>query len=474
MNPARPCLPAVLAMLALAAPPALAVELTVSNLNDAGAGSLRAALAALPADQHNRITITAPFGILQLQSPLPALRGLSVEIVGNFQIIDGGGQHAMFVGNLPTTLRRLHLRAGARSSGGCLSVVGATEFDRMQFEACRAGLGGSNAYGGAASVSGNLVVRASAFRDNLAQATLGGGNGAGGGLDHSGGSLLIEDSLFEANTVSPGPAIFALGGAVNSTRSSVLIRRSRFLGNRSLGSEGAGGALQFSALDSVRIEGSYFGGNSSEGGGGAVTLLDAPLWIENTSLYANESRFGGALYLVETTNPGSASLRLRASALHRNRSLNAGFAQQGGHLATNGAVRIDEISNSAFAAVEAGTACLFLGAAPGYAGPGFNRSADASCLAVLGNDSAQIAASAFGFAPPMFSGRVETLRPARDSALINAGSPAVTGDAVGACPVDDADGRARPRPGVFGAPNRCDIGAVEFDEALFRDGFESQ
>jgi len=27
---------------------------------------------------------------------------------------------------------------------------------------------------------------------------------------------------------------------------------------------------------------------------------------------------------------------------------------------------------------------------------------------------------------------------------------------------------------VFGAPNRCDIGAVEFDEALFRDGFESQ
>ena len=116
MNPARPCLPAVLAMLALAAPPALAVELTVSNLNDAGAGSLRAALAALPADQHNRITITAPFGILQLQSPLPALRGLSVEIVGNFQIIDGGGQHAMFVGNLPTTLRRLHLRAGARST----------------------------------------------------------------------------------------------------------------------------------------------------------------------------------------------------------------------------------------------------------------------------------------------------------------------------------------------------------------------
>lgn len=460
------------ALLMVAVRPGTAAELQVSNLNDSGAGSLRAALLALPTNEHNRIVISAPFGTLQLQSGLPPLRGLSVEVVGNFQIIDGGGQHSIFVGNLPTTLRRLSLRAGSRSTGGCASLVGSSLFDQVGFENCRAGIGGSNAYGGGADVFGDLVVRASAFRNNLAEATLGNGNGQGGGLSHAGGALSIQDSLFESNTVAPGPSIFALGGAVVSSGSSVQLFRSRFIGNRARGSEGSGAAVLCSA-PLCRIEASYFGANISEGSAGALFAQNAAVFIENTSFHANESRFGGALYLVNSGAAGSASLRLRASSFRLNQSTNTGFGRQGGHLAINGAARIDEFSNVALAEVAAGTGCLFLGTPPSYAGPGYNRSADSSCNPLLGSDSLQVTPAEIALGAPVFSGFVETLRPAPGSVLINAGNPAPTGPDIGACPSTDADGRPRPRPASFGAPNRCDIGAVEIDIDLFRDGFET-
>lgn len=451
--------------------PATAAEVQVSNLNDSGAGSLRAALLALPTNEHNRIVISAPFGTLQLQSGLPPLRGLSVEVVGNFQIIDGGGLHSIFVGNLPTTLRRMSLRAGSRSTGGCVSLVGNSLFEQVSFEACRAGIGASNAYGGGADVFGDLVVRASVFRNNLAEATLGNGNGQGGGLNHGGGSLLIEDCLFEGNAVAPGAGTFALGGAVYSSGASVQLYRSRFIGNRARGGEGSGAAVHCGGpLCGVRA--SYFGGNISEGSAGALYTHNATVFIENTSFHANESRFGGALYITRSGTIAVASLRLRASSFRMNQSVNTGFGRQGGHLAFNGAVLVDEFSNVALAEVAAGTACLFLGTPPTYAGPGFNRSVDASCNALLGSDSLQVTPAEMGLGAPVFSAYVETLRPAPGSVLINAGSPVPTGSDIGACPEVDADGRARPRPGSFGAPSRCDIGAVEIDIDLFRDGFE--
>jgi hypothetical protein len=58
--------------------------------------------------------------------------------------------------------------------------------------------------------------------------------------------------------------------------------------------------------------------------------------------------------------------------------------------------------------------------------------------------------------------------------LINAGSPSdVAGSSPDRCPAIDARNTPRPHVGFFGGELRCDVGAIEFTEALFRNGFEN-
>lgn len=53
------------------------------------------------------------------------------------------------------------------------------------------------------------------------------------------------------------------------------------------------------------------------------------------------------------------------------------------------------------------------------------------------------------------------------------GSPAIDRADDGACPGKDQRGHRRPVDGDFDGTARCDIGAFEFDEIVFADGFET-
>jgi predicted outer membrane repeat protein len=455
--------------LVLASAPTPAAVLTVTQLGDAGPGSLRAAIEALPADQHNRIEITAPAGTLQLASSLPALRGLSVQIAGLGQVVDGGGAHRIFAATVPVSLSGLVLRNGqATLRSGCLDVVGVTLVEFSRFEGCRAGAGSANGYGGAVTVSGTLTVRSSEFVGNLARGNGGAGEQAGGAVYHTGGALRVEDSLFEGNRVEAGSGVGTRGGAISSANGSVEIHRSRFIDNRVEGSEGGGGALRCFNATQCAVLRSFFGGNHSGGGGGAVYAQDSVVLVENSSFFGGSGRLGGALYVT-----GAASgLRLRASSFLGNETTSTGFGRQGGHLFLNGSVNLIEVSNTAFAATTVGNACYANGASPSYAGPGFNRMVDVSCAPMLGSDSLRITPAEFGLSTPQRVGPVESLRPAGTSALVDAGSGATVGSGPGACPGVDVDGRLRPQPGAHGREARCDIGAVEFAPELFASGFE--
>jgi len=457
-------------LLAAAVAPLAAAELQVSQMADSGPGSLRAAIAALPANEHNRIVFTAPFGVLTLVTSLPQLRGLSLEIQGAGHVIDGASAVQIFSAALNLRISRLTLRNGvAPLSSGCLQNVGPTAVEQVLFEGCRGGAGSGNAYGGALTVFGALQVRSSAFVGNLARPAGAGGDQAGGAIHHAGGHLRIEDSRFENNRVEPGSSGFSRGGAIFSSGQDLEILRSRFLGNQVLGLEASGGAVHCSGSPRCAVLRSYFGGNASEGAGGALAGEGSALLIENSTFYANQGGLGGAVYAVGL----QSSLRLRASSFRLNETTSLGFGRQGGHLFTNGAVSLLEVSNSAFAATATGSACYAFSGSPIYAGVGYNLAVDASCAAFAGSQSAQLTPAEFGLGLPQLSGAVETLRLMPSSGLIDAGNPAAVGDSEGACPAVDSDGRVRPRRGGPATPPRCDVGASEYVLELFSSGFEA-
>ena len=65
----------------------------------------------------------------------------------------------------------------------------------------------------------------------------------------------------------------------------------------------------------------------------------------------------------------------------------------------------------------------------------------------------------------IYGGTVETYPPLAISPAVERGSAAATGQ-PGACEALDARGIVRPQG------SRCDIGAAELEEIIFRDGFD--
>ncbi len=452
----------------------LAATVEVSNLNDSGPGSLRAAISNLPTDQNNTILITSPFGVLTLQSSLPTLRGTQISISGNYVIIDGNAQFSIFISNTPVNLQNISLRSGAGSGdSGCIVFRNGSSLERVQVTDCRAGATSSNAYGGGATLIGNSVVRSSYFANNLARGTGTGGNQSGGGLYHGNGSLLIEDSTFDGNRVEVGSSQFSDGGGIYTYASSAVLRRVRVINNHTVGTEASGGGLYCAQNSQCLIEQSYFGNNSSQNVGGAILATQASLSAINTTFYGNEAALGGAIFAYAESS--ARTLALVSNTFKHNTALSTGFGRQGGHLAVNGTPTVARFANNALAEVrDAGTACFFYASNFQFLGDGYNRSADSSCANLMQtNSNAQLASADFGLGAALFSGYVETLIPQRQSALINAGSPAdVSGSSADRCPSIDARNTPRPQVGFFGGELRCDIGAVEFSEALFHHGFE--
>ena len=452
-----------------------AATVLVTNLNDSGVGSLRAAISSLPVDQDNTIQITSPFGVLTLQSSLPSLRGTHVTISGNFVIIDGNAQFSIFTSDSPVDLQNIGLRNGAGSgTSGCIVFRNGGSLERVQVTDCRAGATSSNGYGGGATLTGNVTVRLSYFANNLAKGTGSGGNQAGGGLYHGNGSLLIEDSTFENNRVEVGSSQFSDGGAIYTYASSAELRLVRVINNHTLGTEASGGGLYCAQNSQCVVDRSYFGNNSSQNAGGAITAQQASLSLTNTTLYGNESAIGGGIF--QYAESSARTLSLVNNTFKHNTTLSTGYGRQGGHLMVNGAPTVNRFANNAFAEVrDAGTACYFFSSALQFAGDGFNRTIDSSCANLMQSSSnALLAPADFGLGTPLFSGYIETIIPQRQSALINAGSPSdVAGSSPDRCPAIDARNTPRPHVGFFGGELRCDVGAIEFTEALFRNGFEN-
>lgn len=280
------------------ATPASAATFEVTNLDDAGVGSLRQALLdANAAGGSDVVTFASGLtGTIVLTSGQLSITD-SVEIDGpgtSVIAVSGGGASRVVgvdgPGTLDVTISHLTITGGAADNGG-----------------------------GIRNVDENLTLDDVVLSGNAATSR-------GGALWHDGfnGVLTIRSSTFSGNT-SDGD-----GGAVyiedSSTVTPIVIEGTTISGNTA-GSDG-GGIFFYDPDAPVDISTSTISGNTANGRGGGIYLYNIdgghPLTIDRTAITGNTASIGGGIYLYDADD-----LRVTNSTI----SGNAATAGSGGGIA---------------------------------------------------------------------------------------------------------------------------------------------
>jgi hypothetical protein len=314
-------------VLARSAAPASAepdATITVSNLNDAGPGSLRQALLSANASANldtivfasslSGHTITLTTGRMNIDEsvnivgPGPAL--LTIDANGYDQIFDiygdsktinitisgltltgsltslGGGAIANWDENL--TLDNVVISGNNASYGGAVyheGPDGQLTIKNSEISDNIADLGGG---GIAVNLSADLLIQDSVITGNQAEVE---GGGISLNMEYAGHSVVIERTTIAGNTVID-PDIGAGGGIyVFQNHSPLTLRQSTLSGNTA---DSGGGFYIYENQESLLIQSSTISGNTaaSKGGGVAVgyNLSDGgEMNIKNTTIVSNSA-----------------------------------------------------------------------------------------------------------------------------------------------------------------------------------------
>ncbi|SDD35544.1 choice-of-anchor Q domain-containing protein [Aquimonas voraii] len=481
------------AMMAFAAG-ADAATLTVSNSNDSGPGSLRAAVlaanAAHPAEDQNIVFAQGVDG-LSFGEPLPVLEHPRITLRG----AGGPGGAPTLSGEDSTPLLRvastverlglsdLVLEAGRGSVGaGCLDAIAmldsaVVEIDRVTFSACRQD-NDDTALGGAISLNGQVTIRDSRIEESRA---IGAQAAAGGAILFGVGSLRIERSVLLDNQALGAGASTAFGGGIAMIvpGSATLEIHDSLL---QFNAAGQGGALYLRNVDSSVLR-SGLVGNAAEFGSAiqAQALNNAPLRLslESSTVFDNEASERGALHVIGPT----ASLRMRNVSLWNNAAGDTVSDLPGAHLSLQGA-RLQSVHSTLIGRIGTrvaggptplGSACV-LNAGPGNAPfVAGNIATDNTCTALMPQINAGDEAALGLGARELTALGVPFYPLLAGSVLLDAGIGSTAGPtAFDTCAPLDVRGSARPDDGDLDGTPRCDIGAFELNTtAIFRDGFES-
>ncbi len=258
------------------------VPSTVTNLNDAGAGSLHDALVTTPAggtvDFQPGLTgtITLTSGELDIGQDLTiAWPGAGVIIVS--------GNHAFEVFNIAASamvnVSGLTIANGSADDGGGIFNAGTLSLSNSTVSSNSADRGGGICN------AGTVTISASTFGDNTA-------NGldidfpSSGGAVFNGGMLTLSNSILSGNSAS-GVDI-SLGGGISNS-GTAIISYTTLSGNSSF----FGGGIYNSGtlnLGSSTLNGNFtLSGNTTDAGGGILNDVPA-LTISNSTL--NRRLFG--------------------------------------------------------------------------------------------------------------------------------------------------------------------------------------
>jgi predicted outer membrane repeat protein len=277
-----------------------AAPITVTNLDDAGPGSMRQAIldanASFGADT---ITVLVA-GTVTLVSALPPLLQ-DATIVGppGGIAISGAGSARVFEvrGGVMARLDGLTISHGSASAGagilneGNLVVHNCTITDNAAI------------YGAGIANRGTLTVTSSVFERNHASMDYDDSRSGSGGAIHNAGTLTVIDSTVTGNGGSHGAGLW------NDIGASLTVTRSRITGNRA--SERGGG---IHSEGDLTIDRSTLAGNSGHSGGGGI-LSTSLLWVTRSTFWENTSYYGGggiqnvggSVHLTNTTVVGNTA-----------------------------------------------------------------------------------------------------------------------------------------------------------------------
>ncbi len=472
-----------LTALAMLSPAAHAATFTVTSSADAGAGSLRAAMAAAYATAGSSHTIEFALpadSVIQLDSTLPAGSGRALVLDASASsglVIDGQGLHRLFsLGSASAlTLRNMTLRDGfAAAAGGCIH----TEFgnspivlQQVQVRGCTAVSNGAPARGGAIRSHGKLFIHDSTFVDNRVESDSG---VALGGAVYVQNQLWIENSHFQSNRAIGSAGAISSGGAL-AGGTPLTVLRSRFIDNRAEHAASliasSGGAIYARNDATATVRQSLFAGNVA--GDGAAVLAMAT--SANTAMQVT---LGNCTFAGNQGGPALVLAEARINARNNSFWRNQGAAAAGAHLELRGVnTVIDAFANNLLAASADGGALCSFNAVAELVGSGHNLFADASCAGLdagsvvdtgdLRIRGLRVVGAAAASLPviDLFAG----------SPALDAGDPTPPGDPTsGACTAGDALDQDRPADADADGNARCDIGAHELqhEASLFADDFE--
>ncbi len=258
----------------------------------------------------------------------------------------------------------------------------------------------------------------------------------------------------------------ALGGGIfNGDGVSLLVSGCSLTGNATI----QGGGI--ASLGNLEVVNSVFHANDATSGGGIWTGGTGTTTLRNVTFDSNTSLQSGSAVSL------NADATLNNVTLSQNIS-DSDFDDVGdGALEVNAMVRISNsiVARNLDLSIGGGT-LVSPDCAIGVGGA--LSSDDHNLIGILGNACALLTAGpgdqSGSVAQPLnpllqpfdlYGGTVEVFLPKAISPTVEAGSPAAVG-MPGACEATDARGTLRPQA------TRCDIGAAELDDLIFRDGFD--
>jgi len=258
------------AVFAVLAPTAHAATYTVTNLNNAGVGSLRQAVIDANAAAGADIINFSISGTITLVSSLPDITdaaGLTIDGTGHTVTISGNNS----------------VRVTAVSVGTSLTLNNLTIAN------------GSAVTGGGIYNYGSLTVTNSTFSGNSAEED--GGGILNNNINASLTMLTITNSTFSGNSAGEEG-----GGGISNNNGTVTITNSTFSGNSADNGEGGGNGGGIANADTVTVVNSTFSGNSAGGLGGGIYTLSGTVTISNT-IIANSASGGNCSGTI--TNGGN-------------------------------------------------------------------------------------------------------------------------------------------------------------------------
>lgn len=264
----------LVALAVLSALPAFGNIITVTNTNDSGPGSLRAAIASASAGDTINFGVT---GTIILSSTLTVSTSLSISGPGASGLaISGNNLVQVFVINAPAavTISGVTIENGAAADfgavGGGIQNSGAT----LALNNCIVTGNSANSDAGGIYNAGTLTVTNSTVSNN---STLGRDAEYGGGIFNA-STLIVNNS-----TISGNAAQFEGGGIYNHIYSTATITDSTLSAN----SAGfAGGGVYARDNSTLTVINSTLSGNSTYDGG-AIYNGFATVTIANSTLSGN-------------------------------------------------------------------------------------------------------------------------------------------------------------------------------------------